>query len=72
MTDPSLPIYEAVYDYVEAEYKHQAAEGDVEWTQDHNEFVEAEVAGLYGQVIQAVETYMKYIASPLPEFDVSE
>ena len=62
----SLPIYEAVYDYVEQSYKEQAAGEGVEWTQELNEFVEQEVAGLYGQINQSIEMYMSHLASPLP------
>lgn len=64
----SIPLYDAVYDYIEQSYKEQAADQNIEWTQGHNEFVEAEVAGLYGQVSQAVEMYMMHLASPLPDF----
>lgn len=69
MTDEtSLPIYEAVYAYVEESYKQQAEDEGVEWTQAHNEFVEPHAASLYNQVIQAVDMYMSHFAEPLPDF----
>jgi hypothetical protein len=66
--ETSLPIYEAVYAYVEQSYKDQAEDEGIEWTQAHNEFVEPHVASLYNQVSQAVEMYMSHFAEPLPIF----
>ena len=66
--EASLPIYEAVYAYVEQSYKDQAEDEGIEWTQEHNEFVEPHAASLYNQVKQAVDMYMTHFADPLPDF----
>lgn len=61
-------LYNAVYKYVEDSYKQQAADEGIEWTQEHNEFIEPHAASLYNQVIQAVDMYMSHFAEPLPDF----
>jgi hypothetical protein len=68
MSETSLPIYEAVYAYLEQSYKDQAEDKGIEWTQAHNEFVEPHVASLYNQVAQVVDMYMSHFAEPLPDF----
>ena len=65
-------LYKAVYAYVEQSYKEQAADEGVEWTQEHNEFVEPHAASLYNQVIQAVDMYMSHFAEPLPDFSEND
>ena len=67
MSDRDL-IYEAVEEYLRDSYKQQAADEGIEWTQEHNEFIEPHAASLYNQVIQAVDMYMMHFAEPLPDF----
>ena len=67
MSDRDL-IYEAVEEYLRDSYKQQAADEGIEWTQEHNEFIEPHAASLYNQVIQAVDMYMSHFAEPLPDF----
>ena len=67
MSDKDL-IYEAIDEYVRDSYKQQAADEGIEWTQEHNEFIEPHAASLYNQVIQAVDMYMSHFAEPLPDF----
>jgi hypothetical protein len=67
MSDKDL-IYEAIDEYLRDSYKQQAADEGIEWTQEHNEFIEPHAASLYNQVIQAVDMYMSHFAEPLPDF----
>jgi hypothetical protein len=67
MNDKDL-IYEAIEEYLRDSYKQQAADEGIEWTQEHNEFIEPHAASLYNQVIQAVDMYMSHFAEPLPVF----
>ena len=65
-------IYDAIYDYMAESYKEQAEDEGVEWTQEHNEFVEPHAASLYNQVIQTVDMYMSHFAEPFPTFEDDE
>jgi len=67
MSDKDL-IYEAIDEYLRDSYKQQAADEGIEWTQEHNEFIEPHAASLYNQVIQVVDMYMSHFAEPLPDF----
>ena len=68
--DAMTTLYEAVSEVVSDSYRQQAADEGVEWTQDHNEFVETETNNLYAQINQAVEIYFSHLASPLPDFSL--
>jgi len=71
MSDKNL-IYEAIDNYLRDSYKQQAEDEGIEWTQEHNEFIEPHAASLYNQVIQAVDMYMSHFAEPLPTFSEDE